>query len=55
MEKDEKDNGFFLWIDRNRKVISFEEAKGFEQLCYPTHEEMFRFAIEKGNEGYGIQ
>ena len=46
---------FCLWIDWIRKVVSFEKAEGFEELRYATHDEMIRFAIERGNEGFGIQ
>ena len=48
-------NVFCLWVDWSRRVVSFEKAEGFEELRYETHDEMFRFAIEKGNEGFGIQ
>lgn len=54
MEKEEME--FWpIWIDYGRKIISFQEAAGFERLEYPTHEEMFQFAIEKTMEGFAIQ
>jgi len=37
------------------RVISFSEENGFEKLSFPTHEEKFKFAIDRGNEGFGIQ
>ena len=46
---------FCLWVDWNRRVVSFEKVEGFEELRYATHDEMFQFAIERGNEGFGIQ
>ena len=46
---------WFVWVDWNRRIISFHEVAGFDRLEYPTHDEMFHFVIEKGNEGYGIQ
>ena len=44
-----------VWIDWDRKIVSFQEEKGFDRLDYPTHDEMFRFAIEKTMEGFAIQ
>ena len=55
METEEKEKVFTLWIDWNQRVVSFEKEEGFEELRYSSHEEMFRFAIERGNEGFGIQ
>ena len=55
MEDREEEKGFSVWVNWERRVISFTEANGFEELHYPTHDEMFRFAIQKGNEGFGIQ
>ena len=55
METEEKEKVYTLWIDWNRWVVSFEKAEGFEEIQYPSHDEMFRFAIERGNEGFGIQ
>ncbi len=53
----EKERGtvYPIWVDWDRRIISFSEADGFEKLEYPTHEEMFAFAVEKGFEGFGIQ
>lgn len=44
-----------VWIDWDRKIVSFQEEKGFDKLEYPTHDEMFRFAIKKTLEGFAIQ
>lgn len=46
---------YSVWVHWERRVISFHEAEGFERLDYPTHEEMFAFAIAKGFAGFGIQ
>ena len=35
------------------KVISFSKENGFEELRFPTHEDKLRFAIDRGNEGFG--
>lgn len=55
MEEKEEKSVYSIWVNWERRVISFQKADGFEEIQYPTHEEMFRFAIEKGNEGFGIQ
>lgn len=44
-----------IWVDWERRIVSFREADGFQKLEYPTHGEMFRFAIEKTTEGFAIQ
>ena len=46
---------FSIWVDWENRVISFSEENGFEELQFPSHEEKFKFAIDKGNEGFGIQ
>ena len=55
MEEREKETVFSIWVDWESKVISFSEEDEFEELRFPTHDEMFRFAIERGNEGFGIR
>ena len=44
-----------IWIDWERRVISFHEAEGFEKVDFRTHKEMFHFAVEKGFDGFAIQ
>lgn len=44
-----------IWVDWTRKIVSFQEAAGFEKLEYSTHDEMFQFAIEKTMNGFAIQ
>lgn len=55
MQAEERARVYFLWVDWKRRVISFERVPGFNELRFPTHEAMFQFAIERGNEGFGIQ
>ena len=52
---EEKETVYSIWINWEKRTISFEKAEGFQELQYKTHDEMFRFAIERGNEGFGIQ
>ena len=44
-----------IWVNWERRVISFTHENGFEELNFPTREEKFQFAIARGNEGFGIQ
>ena len=55
MEVREEGTVFSIWVDWETKVISFSKENGFEELRFLTHEEKFKFAIELGNEGFGIQ
>ena len=55
MEEREEETVFSIWVNWERRVISFTQENGFEELAFPTHEEKFQFAIERGNEGFGIQ
>ena len=55
MDEREEETVFSIWVDWETKVISFSEENGFEELKFQTHDEKFKFAIEKGNEGFGIQ
>ena len=55
MEELEKEKPFSLWVNWETKVISFSRDEGFEALHFQTHEEKLRFAIERGNEEFGIQ
>lgn len=55
MEDREEEKVFSVWVNLEQRVISFTEADGFEELRFPTHEDKFQFAIEKGNEWFGIQ
>ena len=55
MENREEKIIFSIWVDWKNRVISFSKENGFEELCFQTHEEKMRFAMEKGNEGFGLQ
>lgn len=55
MEEIEERTIFSIWVNWEKRVISFSQADGFEELQFQTHEEKFKFAIERGNEGFGIQ
>ena len=55
MEEREEEKVFSIWVDWENRVISFSEENGFEELKFRTHDEKFKFSIEKGNEGFGIQ
>ena len=52
---DAQEEVFSIWVDWERRIVSFQEAAGFERLEYPTHDEMFRFAIERSMSGFAIQ
>lgn len=51
----EKETVYPIWVDWEKRVISFRKAEGFLKLEYPTHDEMLAFAIEKGAAGFAIQ
>ena len=55
MEDREEEAVFSIWVDWETKVISFSEENGFEKLTFPTHEEKIQFALNRGNDGFGIQ
>ena len=55
MEERKEETVFSIWVDWETKVISFSKENGFEEFRFPTREDKFKFAIEKGNEGFGIQ
>ena len=54
MEEREEETVFSIWVNWERRVISFTQENGFEKLSFPTHEEKFKFAIDRGTEGFGI-
>ena len=55
MSREEEKTVYSIWVNWEKRIISFEKDVGFQELRYKTHDEMFRFAIRKGNEGFGIQ
>lgn len=55
MKEKEKEKKFSLWVNWDRRMISFSLVEGFEELHFQTHEEKLQFAIDRGNEGFGIQ
>ena len=55
MEEREEGTMFSVWVDWENRVISFSEENGFEELRFPTQVDKFKFAIERGNEGFRIQ
>ena len=55
MEEKKEETVFFIWVDWENRVISFSKENGFEELRFLTHGEKLKFAIDRGNEGFGIQ
>lgn len=55
MKEREMEPIFSLWVNWEARVISFSADDGFEELHFRTREEKLRFAMERGNEGFGIQ
>ena len=55
MEETACEKLFSLWVNREIRVISFSPVEGFEELCFRSREEKLRFALERGNEGFGIR
>lgn len=55
MEKDTDPKGCSLWGDWENKIISFHKLDDFEDLRFPTQEEMLASAVEKSNFGFKIQ
>ena len=52
---EDREEVYSIWVNWDKRIISFAKAEGFQELQYKTQDEMFRFAIRKGNEGFGIQ
>ena len=46
---------FSIWVNWDKRVISFHKVVGFEELQFPTYEDKFKFVTERGYEGFGIQ
>lgn len=44
-----------VWINWDKRIVSFQEVEGFERLKYPSHDEMFRLAIDKTMDGFASQ
>jgi hypothetical protein len=44
-----------VWIDWDKRIVSFQEVMAFEKREFSSHEEMFRFAVERTMEGFAIQ
>ena len=42
------------WVDSQNKIVSFLPQSGFQQIRFPTHQEMFQYVIHLGFAGYGI-
>lgn len=55
MADTEEQKDYSVWVDWEKRVISFSNAEGFEEIQFPTREEKLQFAVTRGNEGFGIQ
>lgn len=55
MRMEEREKVYSIWVNWEKRIISFEKVIGFQELQYKTYDEMFWFAIERGNDGFGIQ
>ena len=56
MEKEiEEAEKWPVWINWDKRIVSFQEAEGFEKLEYPSHDEMFQFAIDITMDVFAIQ
>ena len=50
-----KEKALSIWVNWESRVISFSPEAGFEELRFSSRDEKLRFAIERGDEGFGIQ
>ena len=55
MDGREREKTFSLWVNWDARVISFSAREGFEELHFRNREEKLQFAMDRGNEGFGIQ
>lgn len=55
MEERTEKMQFDLWVNWERRVVSFSKENGFEKVTFPTHEEKMKYALERSNEGFKIQ
>lgn len=46
---------FYVWINHTDKIVSFNEAEGFEKICFPSYKEMLSFAFNHSYVGYRVQ
>ena len=51
---EDREEVYSIWVNWDKRIISFEKEEGFQELQYKTHDEMFRFAIRKGNEMFEL-
>lgn len=54
-EEKEIQSGYPVWVDWERRIVSFQKAEGFDEISYSTHDEMFLFAIKLIDTGFAIQ
>ena len=54
-DRERKEEVFSIWVNWEKRIISFAQEEGFSEMQFQTHEEKIKFAIERGNEGFGIQ
>lgn len=55
MDTEEAENICTVWINREKRIISFRKEDGFAELNFSTYEEKLTFVIDKGKAGYAIQ
>lgn len=55
IDEKETNEEWSIWVDWEKRIISFREAAGFDKLVFPTHDEMFRFAVDKTMSGFAMQ
>lgn len=55
MELEKEENVCTIWINWERRILSFHAEEGVTQRQFPTREEMFRFSVERTMEGFAIQ
>lgn len=51
----EEKTAYSLWINKEKEVLSFKEAEGFEGKTFSDHRQMMAYALKLGRSGYGIQ
>ena len=49
------EEGLCLWVDWERKILSFHQVRGFHKWEFLTRKDRMDFALEKCREGFAIQ
>lgn len=54
MEEKDQTQDFVIWVNKQVKIVTFQDTEGYEMLTFPSQEEKLAYIYRLCESGYRI-